>query len=323
MRISKCVTYIILFVMINWAVWFSIEPANYYRCVLHEVQSQETNYDLIVIGESHGQFAYSPDVIEKEAGYKTYNLCRHFVNISELPYILMEADYHNSPKVVIYDIDSTYWLSNENTNYYRGEYIYPAIKNPLTKLKYIVDENLSENYRYTLCRYIIRGTDEIKKIPDNVRTKLSKNYREDYDVTVTLTGRAMGRYRGKGFMYSEDKDENIYNPVLWNSDAVADSHVKSFAQMARYCNENGIILIAVTSPQPSRRVAESNYAEYHDYFENLCSEYDVIYWDYNYDSNISIEWTDDDFKDGEGHMMGEFAERYSEELGKRLKELTV
>ena len=55
---------------------------------------------------------------------------------------------------------------------------------------------------------------------------------------------------------------------------------------------------------------------YSEYFE----QYDVEFLDFNYIKDEYLTWDDKDFQDGEGHMMGPFAERYSLILGEVLNQ---
>jgi hypothetical protein len=74
----------------------------------------------------------------------------------------------------------------------------------------------------------------------------------------------------------------------------------------------------VQSALPPYRVQNENMDEVHEYFTELCSEYQVPFYDLNYLKNEFLSRTDDDYVDLDGHMMGELADRQSAVLGQIL-----
>jgi len=74
----------------------------------------------------------------------------------------------------------------------------------------------------------------------------------------------------------------------------------------------------VQSALPPYRLQNENMDEVHEYFTELCSEYQVPFYDLNYLKDEYLSRTDDDYVDLDGHMMGELADRQSAVLGQIL-----
>ena len=79
-----------------------------------------------------------------------------------------------------------------------------------------------------------------------------------------------------------------------------------------------IELVCVQSALPPYRLQNENMDDAHEYFAELCGEYDVPFYDFNYLKDEYLSRTDDDYVDLDGHMMGELADRQSAVLGQIL-----
>ncbi|MFR2510903.1 MAG: hypothetical protein ACLS9K_01120 [Lachnospira eligens] len=94
---------------------------------------------------------------------------------------------------------------------------------------------------------------------------------------------------------------------------------KYFQKIVKYCKDNGIELICVTTPIPPSSVVSGAANEADTYFKQICDENNVRYIDGNLIKNEILNVSDDDFSDWEGHMNGELAEQFSELLTDILK----
>ena len=130
-----------------------------------------------------------------------------------------------------------------------------------------------------------------------------------------------GPYQGLGFFYRTkvtDKKGKL-NPSPWTYDDLNPKVQKYFQKIVKYCKDNGIELICVTTPIPPSSVVSGAANEADTYFKQICDENNVRYIDGNLIKNEILNVSDDDFSDWEGHMNGELAEQFSELLTDILK----
>ena len=318
MRIfKKVLPFLILVFGINTLLDFCFNSASYMRIALHELQSSEEDFEVVFVGQSHGANAFNPFIIEEKTGMPAYNLSNKLTAVRDISYLVKESNYKNDVDYVIYDIDSSYWLGFEEPNYFAEGYVFPHLNNPINKLDYFLNYSIKENFRYTLCRYVVYGTGDIKKIPENLKKRLSSGYL-NYEMDSVLTKEEKTQYQGRGYFSVKKPLEVSFTPTEWRDDKVKEGVLLGFLDMVDYCKKNGIELICVSSPMPAQRVEAENYPAFHDYFAKLAEENNIVFWDFNYIKDEYLAWNSEEFRDLDGHMLGILADKYSSILGEML-----
>lgn len=318
MRISKrTVGLVVIILLVNSVLGFVFQSPSYLRVALHEIQNDDENYDIVFVGQSHGANAFNPYVIEEKTGMAAYNLCRGLMCNRDTAYLVKESNYKNDVKYIVYDIDTSYWTSFENPNYVSDGYVFPHLSSPANKLEYFFRYTIHENFRYTLCRYVLYGSGGLKALPDNIKSKLTREYYE-YDVNSFFKEREKREYQGRGFFAGSVKDEGDYKPTKWCEDDVTEGALQGFLDIVEYCKEQNIELICVSSPAPLERLQAEEHEDIYAYFKELSSNCGVEFWDFNYIKPEYLTWDGGNFQDSDGHMFGEFANEYSELLGELL-----
>lgn len=312
--VAFCTFVILLGGLLN----FMLVPSSHMRVLLHEVQDENCNYDLIVVGQSHGETNINPMVLEEKTGLVSYNLSRRLVSMEDIEYVVKESNYKNDVKVIVMDIDPTYWIGDTFTNYFSDSYIYRHINNPVNKLEYLFDKAIHRDFRITLCPYTDIKTG-LLELPTTIKNKLSKEYWE-YSIEAVEMPNDNFLYKGRGFRSAINQTNASYIPLVWDEEQISEKAVESFVNIADYCNKNEILLICISSPLPQKRIYEENYQEAHEYFSQLTKEYGVCFLDFNYLDADFLQITESSFMDEDGHMMGTFAEQYSAVLGELLEE---
>lgn len=316
----RIAAFLLICVCMSALLKFMLVPSSYMRIALHEVQDPKQNYDIIFAGQSHGELAFDPEKIEEKTGKTVYNLARRQIVMRDVEYVVKEANYHNNPSMVIYDMDPAYWLDSEKPNYYGDSYMFPHLKNPVNKIEYFCRYNLNTDFRMTLFPYWVCGSEDIKKIKTTVQDKASKYYWEYSIKSVQIVNKSV-EYRGKGFWYQDEQTNAGFSPIKWEDEKVTDSARESFQNMVTYCKKNNIAFICISSPLPMERKQQENYSAAHDYISKLCKEYEVPFWDFNYltpeKHSFDIEG-EKVFIDKDGHLLGSTAEKYSLLLGDML-----
>lgn len=323
MRIfKKLLPFLILVFGINTLLDICFNSASYMRIALHELQSSEEDFKVVFVGQSHGANAFNPFVIEEKTGMPAYNLSNKLTAVRDISYLVKESNYKNDVNYIIYDIDSSYWLGFEEPNYFAEGYVFPHLNNPINKLDYFLNYSIKENFRFTLCRYVVYGTGDIKKIPENLKKRLSAGYL-NYEMDSVLSDFEKTIYKGRGYFSVEEPLDVSFTPTEWKDEKVKIGALEGFLDMVNYCKKNDIELICVSSPLPKERVEAENYSEFHDYFAELAEEQDITFWDFNYIEEEYLSWSSDEFRDLDGHMLGVLADRYSALLGEMLNQYTV
>lgn len=310
--------FLLIVIAIGWCLNFLLVPSSYLRVILHEIQSTDQNYNMVVVGQSHGETDINPYILEEKTGYTAYNMSRRLVSMTDLYYIVKESNYRNKPKVLVLDLDSTYFQGEGYTDYFSDSYIYPHMNNPRNRIEYFLRYNLSNDFRVTLCRYS-NLKDGLLQLPFTIRSKTSKEY-WDYDMNAVKMHNDNFVYKGRGFRYGIKKLDTDYVPATWSKENVSEKALESFQSIVEYCKKENIQLICISSPVSKKRLQSEPFEEIHHYFEDMTEEYEVPYFDFNFIDPAYLEWSDEDFADMDGHMMGEFAEEYSRVLGKTLKQ---
>jgi len=304
--------------MTSGMVYFAITPSSYLRVVLHEVREARKGnnpYDMIILGQSRGETNINPYVLDEHLDYNSYNLSRRILRMSDLYYMLSEVNENKTARAVVLDVDHVYW-TDPQISYYSDAYLLPHLSNPVNKVDYFFRYTLSADYRVMFSRYSVHGIDDIKKIGERLRTKLSPDY-YNYSMSAVSDKDADHVYVGRGYNKGIAINNKGYG-ADWDIDIIDDSIVSNVERLVKYCKENDIQIVAIHAPVPHGRFTDASHKELNYYFKSTFAGMGVDFINFNYISPEYLEWNDEDFSDGEGHMMGEFADEYSALLGEIL-----
>lgn len=318
MRIfKKLLPFLIIVISLNTLLDLCFNSASYIRIALHELQSSEEDFEVVFVGQSHGSNAFNPYIIEEKTGMPAYNLSNKLTAVRDICYLVKESNYKNDVDYIVYDIDGSYWLEFEDPNYFADGYVFPHLNNPINRLDYFLNYSINENFRYSLCRYVVYGTGDLKSIATNLQKRLSISYMNN-EMSSVLTEGEKTIYKGRGYFAAEKPIDTNFVPTKWSDEKVKDGVVQGFLDMVDYCKKNEIELICVSSPLPTERVEAENYPAFHSYFTELAEENNIVFWDFNYIKDEYLTWSSEEFRDLDGHMLGILADRYSSVLGEML-----
>lgn len=286
--------------------------------------SSDSGYDTIILGASHGRSAIDPDKIDFVLGTNTLNVCIPGETVKDSYYLLLEAARTNNIENLILDVDYQYYLGSQDEGYFEEAFIYNQLPwTSYVKWKYILDNMNNLDFRNAISKRDVyrHSASDIKA---NIVQKFSEDYLKAniYKLDVEDCG---GPYEGKGFFYRLQTD-NFYNGFLDDDvfaydTEVADVSREYFEKIKKFCDENGINLICVTSPITPSSYNTLHIVEVHKTMSDFFNSYGVTYIDYNMTSQDVLSRSDSDFVDAEGHMCGVLAERYSALLAQNLSEL--
>lgn len=316
-RCFKVIAFILIVALLSSLLKFVLSPSSYLRVVLHDVQDESVNYDMIILGQSLGETSVDPYKLQEVMGVSTYNLCRQVVTVKDLYYLMKEANYHNDMKIAVLYIDPSYWIDTKES-YYGDSYIFPHLKNPKNKIEYFFNYCMNSDYRVMFFRYTVYGTGDLKNSITKIKQKLSSEYRA-FSMNAVSDKNDGAEYRGRGFLYCTRHYGIEGSKVGWNQDEIEVEAVQSFEKMADYCKQNKITFIVVNAPYPSGRNSREDLKDMRDYFCKLAKSNGAFYLDGNFISPEYLSYDENSFSDSEGHMIGEFATEYSGVLGEIMK----
>ena len=314
---KKIMGFLIPNILIIAAMTIMLSQPSVVKVLLKEAKSSE--YNTLVIGESHGTASINPFVLSENTRSSAFNLSRRLLPVCDLYYILAEADAHKQYKRVILDLDGSYWvLGHEGRNAGSDTNLLWRLTGK-NRLDYIWNILRKDNYNEVLCDYIL-NMNNIKNIPLNVRTKCSQPYLKSEEKAITAinemiaAGNNCFEERGRGFRYGIKKSGIEWPSWSFDPKEVKDENIAAFERIVKYCNDNKIELVCIQSALPPYRLERENLGDVHDFFAGLCQEHGVPFYDMNYLKKGYLDQTDDDYVDLDGHMMGKLADRHTEVL---------
>lgn len=316
------------FVLVNLAVMFLsaflLKQPSILKTELAQVQGP-VNFDTIVVGDSHGETAVNPDILDGKLGTVSYNCSRRIMPVKDIYYLMREVCYHNKPKTILYEIDPFYWttpgisLGNDTSIFFAGS----DMKN---KTDYFMNEMLEQPFANVIADYRFAPRNVVQ-IPGTAYVKLQPAYRHHEEASIPMIMKAlyMGEnyeYKGRGFRYGITYSPGLnrsFRSSQFSEKKVAKSNKVYFHKMAEFCRKKGIRLVCFYSALPPYRLQHENSNAAGHFFAKLCKKENVEYYNMNYLKPDLLPRTDYDYVDLDGHMLGELADRQTAVLADILK----
>lgn len=314
---------IVGFIIVNFIVValasFSFAQPSVLKILLKDAKN--TEYNTIILGQSHGTTSFDPFVMSDETGEDVFNLSRRLMPVVDLQYVLEEANVNDNYKRVILDIDPSYWDTDHSGNAGNDTNLLMRLSGS-RRVDYIKNILLDDNYNESFADYNV-SIDTIKRISKVLKSKLNKDYFMGKDSSIQKMYSLMGmnecyEYKGRGFRYGIKQSGVNWEWKDFNAKKIKDENLKAFENIVDYCEKNNIELICVQSALPPSRLKNENMDDVHEYFTKLCDKYGVPFYDLNYLKSDYLSRTDDDYVDIDGHMMGELADKQSVVLSRLL-----
>lgn len=318
MRIFKR---LFLFLAVNllaaYAMGFVLTDPSIVKIYLEDIRKNE--YDTLIIGTSHGETGFDPFLMSEELDAKVFNASRRLMPVIDQYYLLKTANRKGTVKTVYYEIDPAYWNSTQPIKTHDDTCMLRH-SSLVDRLEYTGRYLMSENYNYALFNYVF-DMKTLKKAPAILRSKLTlRSLPPDDRIRSIYEFLGISKnfdYMGRGFRYGLEKDPQAdltFEPLVFSAENVAPDTRYAFEDMVRYCREEGIRLVCMISALPEKRLLEENHYAAHEYFEGLCKEQGVEFYDMNYLADGRLNRTPADYTDLDGHMMGGLASRQTQLL---------
>ena len=302
---------------LNEGLMYLLYPYTYTRADMHHIITDE--YEVLLVGSSHGKCGLDPQVMAEVTGRKTLNVCQGGQYPVDSCHLVMEAARHQNIKRVIYELDPGYWVTEPNQS---ADYVtfYQEMPWSTVKLSYFADKMMKADFRTVLFPwYFYRN--QIKRIPEFVHQKQSDVYK-NYGIEPFAS--EVQTYREDGFIArhplpSDRQQEDV--PHLWQFSEPEKDSVEGFEKMVRFCKKEGIQLIVVTTPIPKATYEKykSHYEAAEQYFTDYLEKLQVPYYCYLNTQESDIPQDLEEFADYDGHMYEEAAGRFSRIFAENMK----
>ena len=318
MRNSRNLVIILFLVsclLINSALNYLLIPNNIMRIKMHNLES--TTYDDLFLGTSHGLSAVDPLVVDEITGRESTNLCVWGEYPRDTYYLLRDAWRFQKPKRIIYELDPTYWISQDQNTYHFSKFYYYMSWSEI-KAEYFLAKITSADFRTVFFPWFNFQLQWPASI-ENLALKQTENYRNYGLDTLDLPYETL---KEEGFLYLKDtklaKSKKI---TLWDEKKIQKEAPIYFDKIVTFCKENDIELLIFTTPvaQETLDLYPESYEEANQYFSNLMKEYGIPYYNFNYIQLDGFDKSLANFTDYDGHMLGDTARTFSKYLGEFLR----
>jgi len=311
--IISAISVLLIFVIFEQLFAFAVVPgSSYVRTQMNDFYKAE-KIDLAFVGPSYVYRGVSPQLIDEKTGLSTFNLGTSAQKPVDSYYMIKEAYRVHKIKYIILDVSLNFYIkssySSQNTSTYL---VYDRMENSDVKTEYLVSAFDFDEYPKAFCKSSHYSIYSFSQLTNNVKYKFSEDYKN-----FIAPSHYNEWYDGKGFVdslgeYSGNDDISEIEVTFLQE------NLDYLNRIIDFCNENGIKLIAVTSPKSSDYLKQyPDYAENMAVFENIFKENGIFYTDVNRAGEIS-NYDNSCFMDI-GHLNGKGAEIYSKYLSELIK----
>lgn len=316
-KILLTAVFLVVFIIINSILNFVLIPSCLTRVILHELTSNH-DYKCVVLGTSHGAYGIDADVVSSESGRKTMNLCIGGEYLQDSYYLLKKVYETNHPDTIVIDMDFDY-LFNIPRSSISGSAIYNLYPFSLSKISYFKNKVIGMEFRAALFPWM-----DYRENYDNsiniIKTKLSSDYKNYSANAVNMAKN--NKYRGRGHLYRirTNRTEKI-DLLKWDESKVDQEALKYFKKIVDLCKENNTNIIMITTPVSVEQISASidDFDKAYTYLAKMAEANNIPYYNFNLVKDSVFSRSIQDYN--LGHLYGDTAEKYSEMIGKFLKDV--
>lgn len=286
---------------------FRLDINSYTRVMMSELYD-DGYIDALFLGASHTYRSFDTALIEEKTGLNAFNAGSSAQQVQGSYYLLKEAHEQNGVGRVFLDITYTmmaYEEPGKKETYIIADYI----RSPGTKFAYLWDAFGTEG----IINGILPSLHGSNCMPSTAKEHLTQNYKKDPYPYVTYSNEA---YVGQGFVYSYEVVADDF--IFREEDPIdPDTPISSFAmqylrQIIEYCRKNKIELVLVNPPMPDETlVTAEHFQAYVETIQQIASEEEIEYWDFNLAKEDVLTLERTDFWDA-SHLNGAGAEKFSQ-----------
>ncbi|MDO7171371.1 hypothetical protein [Mariniflexile sp. AS56] len=278
-----------------------------------KIHDSNNKYDIVFLGSSRGYTAYNPVIFDSILQTKSFNMCTGSQNVIESYFVLKDILQHQKPKKIVYEM----FLESFDTtdDYYQILSNATFFESTQLKQEMIINgfglSGISNYLSPILCNKLyIKAA--IMGLITGGNDVTSNNKKTSYWVSG---------YLHEEKEVSKNAISNFEHLATLSNSNVSDKKLEYFNKIAALCKENNIELVCVRSPFPPTRLQNEKNKDLKDlnnYFNNLCIQNQLKFYDFNTIKNQDINYLDTDFSDSH-HMNYKGASKASLQLSLLLK----
>lgn len=314
-RLYKIVAILVFGILIPLKVLNFIlvdDVMSYTRVMFYEMYHQEENIDVLFIGSSHCYRSLNPKVIDEIWNKNTFNGGTSSQVLDGSYAILNEVAKDNDLETVYLEMFYTqmggdYSKRTQLTSTY---IIYDYLKPSINKYSYILSAAPKEYYieSFVMARRNWKRVFEKGYINSLIGKKLSDEYRN-----FQYIDHGMEAYLGKGYVANYNTLEGSYisEGHFAPTRALSEDDIKYIEEIKSLCDEKGIRLVLFSAPMSDFRLCDAgNYDSYINEINQLASDLNIEYFDFNLCKSDFLCLTEEDFYDDQ-HMNNVGADKFS------------
>lgn len=326
-KIIITVVFIVIAVIaINEFMCFALEPDDRSS----ESKAMWKNYreqgelDTVYAGSSFCLVSFDPEVIDAEAGTKSYNMGTYGQPLPQSYIAIKTAIKEHHVKNVVLAIgyyalrDSDKSTNAEVTFLHAQAEGQSLVKKVKIGLEYItqadnITRGVSLNYFSPWVYNHVNFSPP--EIADNLRNKLNGKYeKEGWEDSFRK-----GCVTENGTLdYNDHEQTDRTSKAMYGNSAASHYGFDQLDRICNLCNKNGCRLIVINTPRPAYDVLSYGTKEYFNQKKALTSflnERGALYYDFNFAKPELFESNDDYFVSSE-HLNAKGAEEFSRSFGK-------
>lgn len=274
---KKILLLLLLLLAFEQILGFALEPVtfqHYLEVELKQKKVEDKQPDMVFIGNSRVSTTFIPSVFSDnmEEVSCAFNAGTGSQGIAGTYYYLKDILNQYDLKYVVVGLDYQTVLKEERVPK-RDLVVLERLKSPLIRAEFMVDVFTPSEYIYFLKSYQYRG--RIWDIPDNLKKKLSREYREGI-----YTGEGM-TYEDLGFTRETEVFGNgagIYLSEPWKEENIDAEKLEYLNRIVELCEEKDVKLFLTSTPLTISTVyGTPGYDECIRFFEAYAAERGISY----------------------------------------------
>ena len=236
----------------------------------------EEPVDVLILGSSHGLHGFRPEILRDRM--QTENAVWNLSSAAQTPvttyFMLQEALKKSKPELVVFDLYSVVFSSDNQLPYARYNYFGlqdGPVKDAMLNEGFPLHERVKFKY---FPAFIYR---------DHLRVKINKLLGRQYLPPQTEF------YESYGYSYTPDTmsmeklhNENQFFTRVIDPEKFTDRNLRYAAKVLETCRAEGIPVVLTTAPMPEFSIESiENYKEITAEFAAFAAAHDVPYFDFN------------------------------------------
>lgn len=323
---KKVILLFLLLFVFEQGLAFALEPVtfrHYLELELNRKKAQSLQPDMVFIGNSRVSTCFIPSIFAQNmeevscafnAGTGsqgiegTYYYLKDILNQYDLKYVVVGLDYQT--------------ILREERQLKRDLVVLERLRSPLVKAQFIAGVFEPSEYVYFLKSYQYR--DKIADACDNIKKKLSKEYRQGIDTGQDTVYEELGFTRETKVFGNR---AGIYPSQPWEEEKIDPGKLAYLDKIIELCRDNEVQLYMVSTPLTISTVCTTKgYEECCRFFEEYLGERGIAYDNLNFMKDRQV-LLPDAAMNGMEHVGGESADLvsdfYSRVLAGRIRNENV